>query len=670
MKRVNCLLRVSSRQQLRGDDIPVQRSECRNYIDSHEDWYFQKEYVEKAVSGFKTALKDRDILQEILADAKSESFDVLLVYMSDRIGRKEDESPFFVTTLNKLGIEVWSVKEGQIKTQEHIDKLLNYIRFWQAEGESRKTGARVKDAQETFVRAGKFVGGYAPFGYRLEYSGAISNHGRALKKLVVNEEQIPIIEKIYDYAVRFQYGDLKIAKALNEEKIPAPKDIWKAGTIARILQNPVYMGYLAYNRRKRNEKNGRLERIPMEQWILSNLPNPELVIVPETIWWQAQKLREARRATCQTGTERGTNRQAGTERRATCQAGTERETNRQTGTETAIPRITAAGQLTLLGLVYCGSCGGRLTNGSKYNYWTTRAGEKRKSYVGRYRCLNQTIGSLQCSGKPGYAAKELETIVTEVVIRCLCHFPAVDVTEKVQEVRREKLQQQRKEQERRRREKQRLQKEKQELERDREVLQKEIPAALRGESSFSSEQLALLLAQKEEQIRNIEQVIEAVGEENIEKVEEQIAERASGEAERQGKEEGAKLSFGEFEGKVKEQETGWFLGESEWSSGESMGQRKEQVVASDSEKVIGTVEVQPAIAIKRKEEISGKLSSENREVSSAVITDWGTLFSDCTRSEQKVILSRLIERIEVQEQEMIITLRVCPEELGKSMETH
>ena len=101
-----------------------------------------------------------------------------------------------------------------------------------------------------------------------------------------------------------------------------------------------------------------------------------------------------------------------------------------------------------------------------------------------------------------------------------------------------------------------------------------------------------------------------------------------------------------------------------------MGQRKGQVVASDSEKVIGTVEEQPAISIKRKEEISGKLSPENREVSSAVITDWGTLFSDCTRPEQKVILSRLIERIEVQEQEMIITLRVCPEELEKSMETH
>ena len=53
MKRVNCLLRVSSKQQLHGDDIPVQREECRAYIEKHSDWQFQKEYLEKAVSGFK-----------------------------------------------------------------------------------------------------------------------------------------------------------------------------------------------------------------------------------------------------------------------------------------------------------------------------------------------------------------------------------------------------------------------------------------------------------------------------------------------------------------------------------------------------------------------------------------------------------------------------------------
>lgn len=57
MKRVNCLLRVSSKQQLHGDDIPVQREECRAYIEKHSDWQFQKEYLEKAVSGFKNFSK-------------------------------------------------------------------------------------------------------------------------------------------------------------------------------------------------------------------------------------------------------------------------------------------------------------------------------------------------------------------------------------------------------------------------------------------------------------------------------------------------------------------------------------------------------------------------------------------------------------------------------------
>ena len=59
---------------------------------------------------------------------------------------------------------------------------------------------RVKAAQETFVRDGKFVGGKAPFGYRLEYSGAISNHGRALKHLVIDKEKAKIVQQIYDYA--------------------------------------------------------------------------------------------------------------------------------------------------------------------------------------------------------------------------------------------------------------------------------------------------------------------------------------------------------------------------------------------------------------------------------------------------------------------------------------
>ena len=48
-KLVRTLLRVSSRQQLHGDDIPLQRAETKNFIEQHSEWAFDREYIEKAV---------------------------------------------------------------------------------------------------------------------------------------------------------------------------------------------------------------------------------------------------------------------------------------------------------------------------------------------------------------------------------------------------------------------------------------------------------------------------------------------------------------------------------------------------------------------------------------------------------------------------------------------
>lgn len=544
MKKVNCLYRVSSRQQLHGDDIPVQREECKNYIEQQKDWEFQKEYIEKAVSGFKTSVKDRDILQEIMEDAKRRSFDILLVFLSDRIGRKEDESPVFVTTLNKLGIEVWSVKEGQLKTEEHIDKLLNYIRFWQAEGESRKTGMRVKSAQETFAKQGKFVGGCAPFGYTLEFSGEISNHGRALKHLVIDEAKAPIVRKIYDYAIRYNYGDLKIAKTLNEEGAAAPKDTWKAATIAQILKNPIYMGHTAYCRRQRSKCGGSYNRMPMENWILSEAPNPDLMIIPRETWYLAREMREKRKASPKNGTD-------------------------HTG-ETPSSR----GKLLLMGLIYCGYCGCRLTNGSKYDYWTTKNGEYKKKYVGRYKCINRAGGSLTCRGKDSYHAKEIEPVVLSVVTSYLASLKEADICGdvlKLQEQQRKKHQ----------KEMDGLQREMDLRQKDIETLEQNIPLALRGEGMFSVEQLSSLLEGKKKEISNL----------------------------------------------------------------------KEELCQ------------------KKKEYTEIKWEKQKFNEGESRITRWGELFAACSIPEKKVLLSRLIQRIDLRENEIKIRLKITMEEFGDSADS-
>ena len=123
MKRVLCLYRVSTRQQVTAeDDIPVQRRECLAFIESHPDWVVLYEKLEKGVSGYKLSVEKRDVIQEIKEMATQGLFDILLVFMFDRLGRREDETPFLVEWFIQHKIEVWSTREGQTRLENRGDK--------------------------------------------------------------------------------------------------------------------------------------------------------------------------------------------------------------------------------------------------------------------------------------------------------------------------------------------------------------------------------------------------------------------------------------------------------------------------------------------------------------------------------------------------------------------
>ena len=94
--RVYCLYRVSTKGQVDKDDIPMQKQRCREFAES-QGWTILKEFAEKGVSGFKVAAADRDAIQEIRKDAEERKFDILLVFMFDRLGRRDDETPYFMS---------------------------------------------------------------------------------------------------------------------------------------------------------------------------------------------------------------------------------------------------------------------------------------------------------------------------------------------------------------------------------------------------------------------------------------------------------------------------------------------------------------------------------------------------------------------------------------------
>ena len=123
-ERVDCLYRVSTTKQVDHDeqnqaDIPVQRKACREFA-AKMGWTIVHEEQENGVSGYKVSASDRDKLQLLKERAEQGKFDILLVFMFDRLGRKSDETPFVVEWFVKHGIRVWSVNEGEQRFESHV----------------------------------------------------------------------------------------------------------------------------------------------------------------------------------------------------------------------------------------------------------------------------------------------------------------------------------------------------------------------------------------------------------------------------------------------------------------------------------------------------------------------------------------------------------------------
>lgn len=387
-KTVRMLLRVSSNQQLEADgDLSVQRQLVKEYIDGREDWVLDgKEYFEGSNSGYQNALEKRDTLQEALTDAKNGEYQILAAYKDDRVGRRMWEIGAYIMALKSFGVDTYTVKDGCIspETDDIMGQMMLALRYGNAQKSSSDTGMRVKDTAQKLVQKGRFMGGCAPYGYELVLSGEISKHGRALHKLKIIPEQADVVKHIYSLSLQKEFGSCKIARILNEDayyKRMAPGGGWKSGTVTSILTNPVYAGYTAYKRRER--KNGQYHRLHSSEWIKADTPSREIQIIESAQWDKTQEKRKMR--------------------------ADKYRKKKEEQAEAMIRRNQ--GQLPLIDVIHCGYCNCKLTNGSKYNYWTLKGTGERRSSVRRiYRCPNAKQG-LPHNPTKQFQADEIEDIL-------------------------------------------------------------------------------------------------------------------------------------------------------------------------------------------------------------------------------------------------------------------
>jgi len=446
-RRVLCLYRVSDDKQVTYNeqdqaDIPLQRRECRRYLEQ-QGWVLVHEEREDGISGHKVRAEKRDSVQIIKELATAKKFDILLVFLFDRIGRIADETPFVVEWLVLTGgVRVWSVNEGEQRFENHTDKLTNYIRYWQAHGESEKTSIRTKAGLGLLVEDGHYKGGSPPFGYTLVKSGRLDKKKNEKKNLSVLPEEAVIVQKIFDFYVRYGYGVHRTANTLTKEgiKTRAGKN-FNPASINNIIRNLTYTGVL---------RSGE-SRSPMIE---------ALQIIQPDLFEKAQDIMEKR--------------------------------NTDAANARTYPMNTESRCL-LNGKAYCADCGSRLivaTNG-KYIY---ENGQKLKRL--RYMCYGKSRKQTDCRGQTGYTAHRLDGLVDGVIRHIFESMQSIPRNEVVDS----SLMALRREQESRYKTAER---EYAKTATDATALKAEVLNAIRGESKFSPEVLNELILQTEQKLAEL-----------------------------------------------------------------------------------------------------------------------------------------------------------------------
>lgn len=366
------LYRVSTKKQVdkEKNDIPMQKEACREFA-RQQGWVIGKEFLEKGVSGFKVSAENRDTIQDLKAAAIRGEFQILLVFMFDRIGRIDDETPFVVEWFVKHGIKVWSVQEGEQRFESHVDKLMNYIRFWQASGESEKTSMRIKTRMQQLTAEGSYTGGPVPFGYQLEKRGRLNKRGKEIYDLAVNPVEAEWVVQIFEKTVKEGYGTYRIASYLNQNGVRTHNGSkFQSNTISRILRNKLFCGYIV---------SGEAVSPHMK----------ELQIIDAETFTQAQYILDQRA--------------------------------KKNDDERQIALTTKSKNL-LSGMMYCAHCGGRLTSIVYKDHYTRQDGTEYRIEQLKYLCYHKSRKLCKCDGQSTYVAAKVDGAVCTVIQNMFCRI--------------------------------------------------------------------------------------------------------------------------------------------------------------------------------------------------------------------------------------------------------
>ncbi|SDW63799.1 Resolvase, N terminal domain [Alicyclobacillus hesperidum] len=275
-------LRRSSERQRQNHSLEIQRSQvlrCAE-LNGYEiiEWF-----IDDAVSAYRKPALKRDAMKALLTTVlEHDAVNGVFFYDESRVSRQM--SDFVLQVFNpikerKPQCEFFNATTGLWDPKSPVVQA----QLLMAQYDSTVKSTRAIDAQSMLLhdpRGPRRPGAPAPYGYQW-HNGVL-----------VPGETAGVALFIF-YLASWGYADAQIAVILNKAGIPSPRSgEWRTSTIDVVLNNPVYCGNLAWNRRKGYSNSARK---PIGQYDL--FEGQIDAIVPRPLWDIVHELRTVKKET-------------------------------------------------------------------------------------------------------------------------------------------------------------------------------------------------------------------------------------------------------------------------------------------------------------------------------------------------------------------------------------
>ena len=247
---------------------------------------------------------NRPGFQEVMALIENGEVATLIVKDMSRLGREYLEvGRLTEIVFPSYGVRFIAMNDGvdSLYGDNEFTPFKNIINEWYAKDCSKKGKASARIKAESGAR----VGSRPPFGYQ-------KDPAYPKRKIIIDEETAPIVQRIFSLCMSGK-GPSQIANQLKEEQVPIPAYFyykkngveitgfnpaepcnWQQTTIAKILENEVYLGHtvnLKYTTLSFKNKK-RIERPESEQVRIENTHQP---LIDKTTWDIVQDIRKHKR---------------------------------------------------------------------------------------------------------------------------------------------------------------------------------------------------------------------------------------------------------------------------------------------------------------------------------------------------------------------------------------